>query len=171
LLEDRGSGGARNLPVPRGFNDRELDYLMEHAVMPLAREFAPQALVITCGVDGLEGDPLSGLALSNVGLWRAVEQLVAEQPRAAVLGGGGYNPWTVIRCWSGLWGRLAAREIPADLPAPAQELLRGLSCDLIDEDEVAQAWITTLADRPKSGAVRPQVKRLPERVLREACLA
>ncbi len=80
LVEDRAAGGARNLPVPRGFNDSELDFLMDNAVLPLAREFEPQALVITCGVDGLDGDPLSRLSLSNVGLWRAVEKLVAEQP-------------------------------------------------------------------------------------------
>jgi len=170
LVEDRAAGGARNLPVPRGFNDSELQFLMEHAVLPMARAFVPQALVITCGVDGLEADPLSGLALSNVGLWRAVEQLVAEQPRAAVLGGGGYNPWTVIRCWSGLWGRLDGREMPESLPPEAQELLGSLSCDLIDEDEIDESWITTLADRPNAGPVRPEVEKLPERVLRETCL-
>ena len=122
LVEDRAAGGARNLPVPRDFNDSELDFLMHHAVLPLARQFDPQALVVTCGVDGLAGDPLSRLSLSNVGLWRAVERLVAEYPRAAVLGGGGYNPWTVIRCWSGLWGRLSARELPGTLPPAAQKL-------------------------------------------------
>jgi acetoin utilization protein AcuC len=167
LVEDRAAGGARNLPVPRGFNDSELDFLIDRAVVPLAREFGPQALVITCGVDGLEGDPLSRLSLSNVGLWRAVEKLVAEQPRAAVLGGGGYNPWTVIRCWSGLWGRLVGRPLPDTLPEEAQDLLRSLHCDLIDEDEVTESWLTTLADRPNNGPVRPEVERLPGLVLRE----
>jgi len=171
LVEDRAAGGARNLPVPRGFNDSELDFLVENAVLPLARGFEPQALVITCGVDGLEGDPLSRLSLSNIGLWRAVERLVAEQPRAAVLGGGGYNPWTVIRCWSGLWGRLGGRGIPATLPPEAQAMLGGLHCDLIDEDEVPETWIKTLADRPNAGPVRPEVERLPELVLREICVA
>jgi len=161
LVEDRAAGAARNLPVPRGFNDSELDYLIEQAVLPLARAFRPQALVVTCGVDGLEGDPLSRLALSNVGLWRAVERLVAEQPRAVVLGGGGYNPWTVIRGWAGLWGRLCGRALPDRLPAAAQDLLGSLCCDLIDEDEVPPAWLTTLADAPNHGPVRPEVKRLP----------
>ena len=171
LVEDRAAGFARNLPVPRGFNDSELDHLVEHAVIPLAEAFAPQALVITCGVDGLEGDPLSRLALSNVGLWRAVERLVGLQPRAVVLGGGGYNPWTVIRCWSGLWGRLSGREIPETLPPAAQELLGGLRCDLIDDDEVPQTWLTTLADEPNLGPVRPEVARLPALVLRDPCTA
>jgi acetoin utilization protein AcuC len=165
LVEDRAHGGARNLPVPRDFNDSELDFLMEQAVLPLARQFAPQALVITCGADGLQGDPLSRLALSNVGLWSAVEKLVACCPRAVVLGGGGYNPWTVVRCWGGLWGRLSGREIPGYLPGEARALLEGLQCDLIDEDEIPSTWLTTLADEPNTGPVRPQVAGLPEQVL------
>ena len=57
LVEDRASGAARNLPVPREFNDSEMDFLIENAVRPLASDFTPGALVITCGADGLQGDP------------------------------------------------------------------------------------------------------------------
>ncbi len=167
VVEDRAAGGARNLPVPRGFNDSELDFLMEHAVQPLARAFNPEALVVTCGADGLTGDPLSRLALSNAGLWRAVERLVAGQPRAVVLGGGGYNPWTLIRCWTGLWGRLNGRDIPSVLPPEVEDFLRGLECDLIDEDDVPETWTTTLADPHEPGEVRPEIERLPALVLRE----
>ena len=163
-VDDR-AGGACNLPVPGGFNDSELDYLIEEAVLPLARGFDAQALVVTCGADPLEGDPLSKLSLSNTGLWTAVEKLVAGYGRSVVLGGGGYNPWTVIRCWSGLWGRLSGRAIPADLPGRARDFLSGLECDLIDEDEVPGHWLTTLADPPNNGPVRPQIERLPELVL------
>src|SRR5210317_2043136 len=35
LVDDRATGAARNLPVPRGFNDSELDFLMREAVLPL----------------------------------------------------------------------------------------------------------------------------------------
>jgi len=165
LVEDRAGGAARNLPVPRAFNDSELEFLMVNAVLPLADDFCPQALVITCGVDGLEGDPLSRMALSNLGLWRAVEQLVEINPRCVVLGGGGYNPWTLIRCWGGLWGRLNGREFPGELPPEAQKLLQSLECDLIDDDEIPESWITKLADEPNTGPVRPEIKRLPGLVL------
>lgn len=165
LVEDRANGAARNLPVPARFNDSELDFLVENAVLPLAREFDPEALVITCGADPLDGDPLSKLALSNVGLWTAVKKLVSLTDRSVVLGGGGYNPWTVVRCWSGLWGCLSGREIPRILPPQAQAFLAGLECDLIDEDEVPDSWLTTLADEPNNGPVRPQVERLPALVL------
>jgi acetoin utilization protein AcuC len=100
-----------------------------------------------------------------VALWRAVETLIAQWPRAVVLGGGGYNPWTVIRCWSGLWGRLGGQLIPQRLPSEVRAFMRGLESDLIDEDEVPPAWLTTLADPPNRGPVRPQVERLPGLVL------
>ena len=165
LVEDRASGAARNLPVPRDFNDSELDFLIENAVRPLAGAFNPDALVITCGADGLEGDPLSGLALSNVGLWTAVEKLLEDSDRSVVLGGGGYNPWTVVRCWGGLWGRLSGREIPAVLPPDAQTLLQSFECDLVDEEDIPGNWINTLADQPNNGPVRKEVERLPGLVL------
>ena len=165
LVEDRASGAARNLPVPREFNDSELDFLIENAVRPLASEFNPGALVITCGADGLQGDPLSRLALSNVGLWAAVEKLLEDSDRSVVLGGGGYNPWTVVRCWGGLWGRLSGREIPTALPSAARALLQNFECDLVDEDEIPGGWINTLADLPNNGPVRKEVERLPGLVL------
>jgi acetoin utilization protein AcuC len=160
LVDDRAGGNARNLPVPREFNDSELDFLIEKAVLPLAGIFEPQALVITCGADGLEGDPLSRMALSNTALWKAVEKLVSRYARSVVLGGGGYNPWTVVRCWGGLWGRLSGQDIPSSLPPEARLFLQGFECDLIDEDEVPESWITTLADEPNTGPVRPEVEKL-----------
>ena len=151
--------------MPREFNDSELDFLVEGAIRPLAVEFNPGALVITCGADGLQGDPLSRMALSNVGLWSAVEKLLEDCSRSVVLGGGGYNPWTVVRCWGGLWGRLSGREIPVCLPPAAQALLRKFECDLVEEEEVPGGWVNRLADQPNIGPVRDQVKMLPGLVL------
>ncbi len=158
--DDRGGGRSRNYPVPAGFNDTELRFLMQRAVLPHLDRLQPQAVVIVCGTDALAGDPLSGLMLSNRALWDAVESLVARVPAAVVLGGGGYNPWTVARCWTGLWARLSGRQMPATLPPVARRLLEGLSCDLIDEELIDPAWTTTLADPPREGAVRKAVAEL-----------
>jgi len=164
-VADRAGAAARNLPVPKAFNDSELEYLMEHAVLPLGQEFAPQALVVTCGTDALDGDPLSGLQLSNVALWNAVEQLLELTGRNVVLGGGGYNPWTLIRCWTGLWGRLSRRGMPDVLPLPVQAYLQAIECDLVDEEDIRADWIVTLADKPNNGLVREEVKKLVDTVL------
>lgn len=165
-LDDCGEcGNARNIPVPEAFNDAELVFLMDKMVLPLAASFKPGAVVITCGADALAGDPLSGMDLSNGALWRAVEQLVVPCPAAVVLGGGGYNPWTVARCWAGLWGVLSGRKLPSLLPKNAQDMLRELECDLVDEDEIKPEWITTLRDAPNTGEVRETVKAIAKTVL------
>jgi acetoin utilization protein AcuC len=161
--EDRGHGQAYNLPVPAGFNDAELDHVMQNAILPLQQQFKPQALVVVCGADGLAGDPLSRLELSNVGLWRAVVDLISQCPRVVVLGGGGYNPWTVARCWTGLWGLLSDQPWPVELPRAAQQLLQGLESDLVDEDDIDPRWFSTLADAPGDTVVRPEVASLVAR--------
>lgn len=166
--DDRGGGRSVNLPVPGGFNDTELRFLMDAAVLPVARGVRPEAVVITCGTDGLAGDPLCGLRLSNGALWQAVEALVALAPAAVVLGGGGYNPWTVARCWTGVWARLSGRRIPAQLPARAGAILEGLSCDLIEDEAIDPLWMRALADPPHEGPVRRAVADLVPRVSQAA---
>jgi len=150
--------GAVNLPVPKGVNDSELGFLMDEAVLPLAGKFSPQAVVVCCGADCLAGDPLSGMLLSNTVLWQAVDQLLGLDVPAVILGGGGYNPWTVARYWAGLWARISGREIPARLPAEATRLLETMECDLVDEEDVAADWLVTMADSPYPGPVREPVK-------------
>ena len=156
--DDRRHGNARNLPVPRGFNDTELSYLLDNAILPLKDRFEPDAMVLCCGADCLAGDPLSGMMLSNVALWDTVDRLIRPGEPAVVLGGGGYNPWTVTRYWAGLWATLCGYAIPPRLPANVSEYLREMECDLVDEDDVEPVWLTTMADSPYPGAVREAIK-------------
>ena len=157
LLDDQREGRALNLPVPAGFRDAELAALMDETIMPFARAFSPQALVLTTGADALAGDPLSKLELSNTGLWRTVAEAMALCPRAVILGGGGYNPWTVARAWSGLWARLCGHTVPDRASAGAMAVLAALECDLVDEDEIAPEWLTTIADAPDPRPARPEI--------------
>ncbi len=157
-LHDRRGGSARNMPVPRGLNDDEFAVLVGEAVAPLVSRFAPDALVILTGADALAGDPLAKLALSNVALGQAVERVAALAPAVVVLGGGGYNPWNVARGWSGLWGRLAGYAIPEPLPEAALAVLTGLWSGRVRE--IDPAWLTTLADRPRNGAVRAEIRQI-----------
>ena len=162
----RGPGGAFNLPVPRGLNDDEFAWLLDEAVLPLVSGFDPGALVITCGADALAGDPLASMELSNGALWDAVDRLRELAAATVVLGGGGYNPWTVARCWTGLWGRLSGHPIPSRLPEEAQSLLAALDCDLVDEENMRPEWTSTLADPPRHGRIREEIRELAVAVAR-----
>jgi len=164
-LDDTGGGRSCNLPVAPGFTDADLESLMADVVLPLVRRVAPELLVVTCGADGLAGDPLSRMNLSNRALWSAVSALAAEAPGAVVLGGGGYNPWTVARCWAGLWGVLNGFALPERLAPVSVRRLEGLECDLVDEEDRDPRWLTTLADVPQEGAARPETAVLARRAL------
>lgn len=163
--EDRAGGMARNLPVPPGFNDSELDFLMETAILPLGRAFRPQALMIQTGADALAEDPLSRLELSNRALWDAVAALLPLAPRVLVVGGGGYNPWSVGRCWAGVWAVLNGID-PAVPPTPdAEAVLRALVWNRAAGRNPPPHWFTTLADERRPGPVGDAVRRVADAVL------
>ncbi len=151
------TANARNFPVPRGFTDAGLDRLMADEIIPELDAFQQEALVITCGADALSGDPLSSMQLSNTGLWSAVESAAQTCPRVVVLGGGGYNPWTTVRCWAGLWGKLNGFPMPESLPQEIQNLLRNFTCDLVDNEDIKPEWLSTIADAIPSGAILEEV--------------
>ena len=69
-----------NASVPKHLNDAEFSHLIQTAALPLLDRFKPEAIVIVCGADGLSGDPLSSMALSNIALWQAVADLVNHTP-------------------------------------------------------------------------------------------
>src|SRR5262249_46836544 len=76
---------------------------------------------------------------------------------ALVLGGGGYNPWAVARCWAGIWATIAGIVIPDRLPEPAEQLLRAVEWRHSLARDPPERWFTTLADPPHDGPVRPEV--------------
>ncbi len=159
------SHGAYNLPVPKGFNDSELEFLVDAVVLPLIEMQAVDGMVICCGADCLAGDPLSGMMLSNVALWQTLQRVMQPGVATVVLGGGGYNPWTVARYWSGMWATLIGADIPTSLPPVVQDVLAAMECDLIDEEDVEPEWLTTIADSAYRGEIRQSVTSLPSFVL------
>jgi acetoin utilization protein AcuC len=163
-LDDEGAGNLYNLPVAPGMNDDEMAMLVDTAIAPLVESFQPEALVIQCGADALADDPLGKQELSNGALWQAVAALKPLAPRLLVLGGGGYNPWSVARCWSGIWATLNDLDIPERLPAGAEDLLRALNWNRSAGRNPPAHWFTTLADTRRNGPVRQETRILAQRV-------
>ena len=167
----RGPGVQHEYPMSCGplidFQKKNAMKRNLHKGPILRMEYSPDgAHLLTCGADPLMGDPLSSLEVTNTALWDAVGALTKVAPHAAVLGGGGYNPWTVARCWTGLWGRLAGYQIPDALPEESGKLLESLDCDLVDdEDEMQPHWTTTLADPRNDGTLRDRFREIAAAVL------
>jgi acetoin utilization protein AcuC len=158
-LEDDGGGNVLNLPVPRGFNDSEMAAIRNALILPAVAAFTPEAIVFQCGADAVEEDPLSRLSLSNNAHWEVLSGLMSlGAPRLLVLGGGGYNPWSVGRLWTGVWATLNGFDIPDRLPQDGEAVLRALRWDGSRAGRnPPEHWFTTLRDRPRPGPVRQQI--------------
>lgn len=159
-LGDRGSGNVWNVPVPRGFNDSEMAHILETVILPQLSAFRPEAIILQCGADAVSEDPLSRLSLSNNAHWSVVAALRDLTSRFLVLGGGGYNPWSVGRLWTGVWATLNDIDIPERLPEPGEAVLRDLSWSRYKGSRKPPAhWFTTLRDVPRPGPISEPVQK------------
>lgn len=157
-LGDEGGGTHLNLPVPRGFNDTEMAAVCDGVILPGLEAFQPEAVIVQCGADAVEEDPLSRLALSNNAHVAAVLAIGAQTDRLIVTGGGGYNPWSVARCWTRVWGALTGQQAPERLEGAARAVLEGLVWPGRSAGRnPPAAWSQTLADPPREGPIRAEV--------------
>ncbi len=156
-LGDRGLGQVFNLPLPRGLNDTEMALARDRVIRPAIEAFQPDAIVLQCGADAVEEDPLSRLSLSNNAHMDVLRALLPLAPRFLLLGGGGYNPWSVGRLWTQGWAVLSGRDVPDRLPPAAEDVLRRL---VWRGNSRAKAppdhWFTSLRDPSRPGPIRAE---------------
>ena len=151
-----------NIPLPSRCNDTEYLFIFEKLVFPLLARFQPEALVIQGGADALEDDPMSRLSLSNQVLWKILTMLLEQSQRVILTGGGGYNPWTVSRLWTGFWALMSGRPIPENLPSEAISLLKSLSWQRQTMPE--ERLLNSILDIPQEDQLRNEVRELVEKI-------
>ena len=119
-LEDVGSGQGRgrtmNLPVPPGSGEDVWLSLVEHVIVPVARAFAPQLVLVSAGFDAHRADPLASCRLeegSFAGMARWARTLADEAgaPLGLVLEGG-YDLGALARSVSATLQAAAERDAP-----------------------------------------------------------
>jgi acetoin utilization protein AcuC len=151
-----------NIPLPSKCNDTEYLFIFEKLVFPLLERFQPEALIIQGGADALEDDPMSRLSLSNQVLWKILDILLGQSQRVILTGGGGYNPWTVSRLWTGFWALMSGRIIPENLPSEAISLLKSLSWQR--QTKPKECLLNSILDTPMEGQLRSEVRDLAEKI-------
>ncbi len=117
LLEQVGSGAGLgktvNIPLPPGSGDAAYAAAIERVIAPIVRQFAPELLLISCGLDAGAFDPLGRMNLSSVGfreLTASALALAAEccSGRLVVVHEGGYSQTYVPACTLAVIETLAA---------------------------------------------------------------
>jgi acetoin utilization protein AcuC len=98
------AGTKVNIPMPPGSDDVAFAAAWPR-VMAHLEKFAPDFIILQCGADSLEGDPITHLRYSAASHGKAARELaqLADRlghGRVLALGGGGYNRSNLAQAWS-----------------------------------------------------------------------
>jgi acetoin utilization protein AcuC len=105
---ETGSGAASgtklNLPLPPGASDGDFAAAWTR-VEEYLHATRPEFILLQCGADSLEGDPITHLAYSEEAHARAAASIcrIADElghGRVLGMGGGGYNRRNIARAWT-----------------------------------------------------------------------
>jgi acetoin utilization protein AcuC len=105
---ETGKGAAEgtklNLPMPPGSDDAAFAGVWPRVIAHLEK-FDPQFIILQCGADSLEGDPITHLRFSAKTHGHAARELsqLADRlghGRVLALGGGGYNRANLAQAWT-----------------------------------------------------------------------
>lgn len=126
-----GTGYCLNVPLPRRTGSGPYLHALDTLVLPVVRAYRPDFIIVQLGVDAHFADRLVSLRLSTQSYAAIAERLLSLAAeftggRLLVLGGGGYTPEAVARCWGVTLATLAhCPERAAHLHDPPAEIPRG----------------------------------------------
>ncbi|MFL6575512.1 MAG: acetoin utilization protein AcuC [Povalibacter sp.] len=108
--EETGIGPAQgsklNIPLPPGANDDDFEAAWPE-VLRYLEAGQPEFILLQCGADSVEGDPLTHMQFSSNVHSRAAADLCAladrlGHGRVVAMGGGGYDRQNLARAWTGV---------------------------------------------------------------------
>jgi len=138
-----GEGFTVNLPVPAGSGDETFVSLVEHVVVPVTREFAPELLLVSAGFDAHASDPLASCRVTERGyaaMTASVRRLAAELgvPVGVVLEGG-YDLTALARSVAATLAVLGAHDVPEAVEVPVHAEARAAAARMADRWPVLSA--------------------------------
>jgi len=131
-----GEGFSVNIPLPMQTYDQAYLHAFNQVVIPLARAYGPDVVVMELGMDTLAGDPLAHLSLTNNAHVEAIEAVRTLHRPILAVGGGGYKPENASRSWALAWSVLCGEGDQSDMNAG----LGGVMLESVD-------WAGGLRDR------------------------
>jgi len=106
----QGKGYAINIPLPVGTYDAAYERAFKEAALPLMVKYNPDVLILELGMDGLSGDPLAHLNLTNNVYADIIKQVLQLGKPILATGGGGYNVESTVRGWALAWSVLCGED-------------------------------------------------------------
>jgi len=155
-----GEGFSVNVPLPVGIYDEAYAAVFQAVAEPLMDAYTPNVIVLELGMDGLAGDPLTHMNLTNNAYADVVSRVLARGTSVLAVGGGGYNVANTVRGWTLAWSILCGAD------GEANDMSLGLGGVMMETTD----WHSGLRDRvlvtdaAQRAAVLPDVQKVIDAV-------
>lgn len=112
--EGDGEGFSVNVPWrDRGLGAEDYQAAFEHVLMPIARSFAPELVLVSAGFDAAIGDPIGEMKLSPAAYAHMTSELLGlADSKMVVTLEGGYRPDAVALCAEAVVRSLLGEKVP-----------------------------------------------------------
>lgn len=161
-VDEIGDGAGRgytvNIPLPVGTFDAIYEEAFMQAAWPVLEAYDPDVIVVELGMDGLAGDPLAHLHLTNNVYADLLQRMVDTGKPLLAVGGGGYHLEQTVRGWALCWSILCEEAV--------DDLSAGMGGVMMENTD----WIgglrdrTLLSDAGHHESITHDVRRVIERI-------
>ncbi len=128
-IDEIGGGAGRgytvNVPLPAGCGDAEYLAAFDRVLLPVARGFAPDLVLVSAGYDAADGDLLGSMRITPDGYARLTQRLLGLAGGRVVLAlEGGYNLDAIARSAEASLRALLGAPADGRQEGPADESLQ-----------------------------------------------
>lgn len=113
-----GQGFTINVPLPSGCGDSTYDCSFSDVILPIVKQFSPDAILVSFGVDCHYRDPLASMSLSSPGHVRGAAELLRLSEicgrRVTFFLEGGYDIPALSETVAGVVGAIESVEVPLE---------------------------------------------------------
>lgn len=118
---DEGIGFNVNTPLRHGNGDKSVNQLLDEVFLPIAKQFKPDIIMVSCGYDSHHADILGGLNLTVDMFGKIISKLQKIQQKIVCTLEGGYNLDWIGKCLISQIGQLINEPLEIEKYADEQK--------------------------------------------------
>ena len=137
-----------NIPLPAGATGDVVRTAIDHVARPTIEEFSPEWVLVSCGFDAHQADPLGDLALSSgdfAELARMVNEFTPRPGRLALFLEGGYNQMALQMSVTDTLGALLGLHTHPTAPTYGGPGMDQIRVAIADRDRAMEHICTTMS--------------------------
>jgi acetoin utilization deacetylase AcuC-like enzyme len=143
-----------NIPLPAGATGDVVRTAIDHVARPTIEEFSPDWVLVSCGFDAHQADPLGDLALSSgdfAELARIVNEFAPRPGRLALFLEGGYNQIALQISVTDTLGALLGLQTHAAAPTYGGPGMHEIRSSLSDRHRAMEQTQTSMSSAKGNG--------------------